>query len=133
VQNEIRTPISSDSDIVIARQRGREFANHLGFDLGDLTIIATAISELSRNIVEYAQKGEIILRDVQKGNKKGMEIVAQDSGPGIADVNLALQDGYSTRKSLGLGLPGTRRLMDEFEISSRPGNGTIVTVRKWET
>jgi serine/threonine-protein kinase RsbT len=131
VQNEIHVPIQSDSDIVAARQQGRSFAAGLGFSPGDLTLIATAISELARNIVEYAQNGEIILRSLQKGTRRGLEIVASDRGPGIADINLALQDGYSTRRSLGMGLPGTRRLMDEFEISSHIGNGTIVTIRKW--
>ncbi|MFI5251266.1 MAG: anti-sigma regulatory factor [Bacteroidota bacterium] len=132
VQNEIHVPITSDGDIVIARQQGRTFATALGFSQGDLTLIATAISELARNIVDFAQNGEIIIRSVQKGTKKGIEIVASDRGPGIPDVLLALQDGYSSRRSLGMGLPGTKRLMDEFEISSFPGNGTIVTIRKWE-
>jgi serine/threonine-protein kinase RsbT len=132
VQNEIHVPIHSDGDIVLARQQGRAFAATLGFSQGDLTLIATAISELARNIVEYAHNGEIILRALLKGSRKGIEIIASDRGPGIADINLALQDGYSTRRSLGMGLPGTRRLMDEFEISSHIGNGTIVTIRKWE-
>lgn len=132
MQNEVRVSINSDADIVVARQQGREFASALDFDAGDLTLIATAISELARNIVEYAQRGEIILRIVQQGTKRGVEVVAKDAGPGIPDVELALQDGYSSRRSLGLGLPGTRRLMDEFEIHSKPGNGTSVTVRKWE-
>ena len=132
MQNEIHVPIHSDGDIVLARQQGRVFAATLGFSQGDLTLIATAISELARNIVEYAHNGEIILRALLKGSRKGIEIIASDRGPGIADINLALQDGYSTRRSLGMGLPGTRRLMDEFEISSHIGNGTIVTIRKWE-
>ena len=132
MQNEIHVPIHSDGDIVLARQQGRVFAATLGFSQGDLTLIATAISELTRNIVEYAHNGEIILRTLLKGSRKGIEIIASDRGPGIADINLALQDGYSTRRSLGMGLPGTRRLMDEFEISSHIGNGTIVTIRKWE-
>ena len=130
MQNEIHVPIHSDGDIVLARQQGRVFAATLGFSQGDLTLIATAISELARNIVEYAHNGEIILRALLKGSRKGIEIIASDRGPGIADINLALQDGYSTRRSLGMGLPGTRRLMDEFEISSHIGNDTIVTIRK---
>jgi serine/threonine-protein kinase RsbT len=131
VQNEIRVPIISDADIVIARQKGRSFAAEIGFTQGDLTLIATAISELTRNIVEYAKKGEIIIRGTQNGTKKGIEIIAHDEGPGIPDISLAMQDGYSTRRSLGLGLPGTRRLMDEFDIISNSGDGTTVTIKKW--
>ncbi|HLX12922.1 MAG TPA: anti-sigma regulatory factor [Bacteroidota bacterium] len=132
MSNEIRIPISSDGDIVIARQQGRIFANSLGFTQGDLTLIATAISELARNIIEHAQKGEILLRVAQKGSRRGIEIVASDEGPGISDIPLAMQDGYSSRRSLGLGLPGTKRLVDEFEIVSHVGKGTMVTIRKWE-
>lgn len=131
MQNEIRVPIISDADIVIARQKGRSFAAEIGFTQGDLTLIATAISELTRNIVEYAKKGEIIIRGTQNGTKKGIEIIAHDEGPGIPDISLAMQDGYSTRRSLGLGLPGTRRLMDEFDIISNSGDGTTVTIKKW--
>jgi serine/threonine-protein kinase RsbT len=93
--------------------------------------VATAISELARNIVRYAVRGEIILRLVQNDGKKGIEVVANDDGPGIPDVGLAMQDGYSTSGGLGLGLPGTRRLMDDFEITSDFGKGTTVTVRRW--
>jgi serine/threonine-protein kinase RsbT len=131
VQDEVRVPINSDMDIVHARQQGRTFASQLGFSAGDLTLIATAISELARNIVEYAQRGEIVLRAIHQGGKTGLSIIAHDEGPGILDVAQAMQDGYSSRKSLGLGLPGTRRIVDEFEIASQVGKGTIVTVRKW--
>ncbi len=127
----LRVEINSDADIVLARQQGRALAEELGFTQGDLTMISTAISELSRNIVEYARQGEIRMRVVQRGPKKGIEVVAVDHGPGINDIALALQDGYSSRRSLGLGLPGTRRLMDEFEIQSEVGCGTRVTIRKW--
>jgi len=130
-RDEIRTPISSDFDIVKARQRGRELAATLGFPPTDLALIATAISELARNIVRYADRGEIILSLVEKGEKRGIVVVARDDGPGIPDIELALQDGFSTSGSLGLGLPGCRRLMDEFDISSRNGMGTIITVKKW--
>jgi serine/threonine-protein kinase RsbT len=125
-------PINSDGDIVMARQQGRNFAIALGFSQSNITLIATAISEWARNIIEYAQKGEIMLCSLRRGGKVGIEIVASDHGPGIADVDLALQDGYSTGRSLGMGLPGTKRVMDEFEISSSLGSGTIVTIRKWE-
>jgi serine/threonine-protein kinase RsbT len=126
-------PINSDGDIVIARQQGRTFAIALGFSQSNLTLIATAISELARNILEYAQKGEIVFCSLRRGGRVGIEIVASDHGPGIADIDLALQDGYSTGRSLGMGLPGTKRVMDEFEISSHPGNGTVITIRKWES
>jgi serine/threonine-protein kinase RsbT len=125
--HEARVPIRSDADIVVARQQGRMVGTRLGFSSSDLTLIATAISELARNIVSYATRGEIIRRLVQQG----IVIIAHDEGPGIPDVAQAMQDGYSTGNSLGLGLPGAKRLMDEFEIVSHPGKGTTVTIKKW--
>lgn len=130
--NEVRVPINSDADIVVARQQGRVYATELGFQAGDLTLIATAISELARNIVEFAKHGEIVFNSIQRGSRSGIEIIARDSGPGITNVTEALQDGYSTKRSLGLGLPGTKRLMDEFDIVSGSGNGTTVTIKKWK-
>jgi len=123
--------IASGSDVVTARQRGRTLAARLGFEGSELTVIATAISELARNILEYAMVGEIILGTAQKGSRTGILIVARDEGPGIADLGKAMQDGYTTGKGLGLGLPGVRRLMDDFEINSLVGGGTTVTVKKW--
>lgn len=128
---EIRVAINSDQDIVIARQKGRTLATELGFSAVDGTFIATAISELARNIIAYARKGEIRLRAIQAPNRTGILIVASDDGPGIADIRQALRDGFSTSGSLGLGLPGVRRLMDEFEIKSQTGRGTIVAIKKW--
>lgn len=128
---EIHVAISSDQDIVSARQKGRLMAAELGFSTGDATLIATAISELARNIVSYARKGQITLKMVNGLNRQGISIIASDKGPGIPDIRQALRDGYSTSGSLGLGLPGVRRLMDEFEISSQPGQGTTVAVKKW--
>jgi serine/threonine-protein kinase RsbT len=127
----IRVAINSDQDIVLARQKGRSLAIELRFSPVDATLIATAISELARNILAYARKGEITLRTVLASGRQGILIVASDDGPGIRDINQALRDGFSTSGSLGLGLPGVRRLMDEFEISSRPGRGTKVAVKKW--
>ena len=124
--------IDCDADIVSARQKGRELASQCGFPSTDLAVIATAISELARNIVRYAVHGEIILRLLDENGKRGVEVVAVDDGPGIADLTLAMQDGYSSSGGLGLGLPGTRRLMDEFEIVSDFGKGTAVTVRRWK-
>ena len=128
---EIRVAINSDQDIVGARQKGRSLAAQLGFSPADATLIATAISELARNIVSYARKGEIRLQAVQNATRQGIVVTAADEGPGIPDVLQALRDGFSTSGSLGLGLPGVRRLMDEFQISSQPGHGTTVTVKKW--
>jgi len=131
VDGETRVPIRQGSDIITARQQGRALAALLGFSSTDQTLIATAISELARNILLYAQSGEIILRSVQNG-KKGITIIARDDGPGIADITLALQSGYSTSNSLGLGLPGTKRIMDEFTIVSQVGKGTTITMKKWK-
>ena len=128
---EIRVAINSDQDIVSARQKGRVVANELGFSSGDATLIATAISELARNIVSYARKGQITIKQVNGLNRKGIAVIADDEGPGIADIRQALRDGFSTSGSLGLGLPGVRRLMDEFEITSQLGKGTTVMVKKW--
>jgi serine/threonine-protein kinase RsbT len=128
---EIRVAIKSDQDIVVARQKGRQMATELGFSMGDATLIATAISELARNIVSYARKGQITLKMVNGLNRQGIAVVASDEGPGILDIRQALRDGFSTSGSLGLGLPGVRRLMDDFEITSQPGMGTTVTVKKW--
>jgi len=132
IADEVRVSIDSDSDIVAARQKGRELAAQCGFPSTDLAVVATAISELARNIVRYAVRGEIILRLIDDNGRRGVEVVATDDGPGIPDVTLAMQDGYSTSGSLGLGLPGVRRLMDEFDISSDFGKGTTVTARKWK-
>ena len=125
--------INSDQDIVTARQKGRALANELGFSTGDATLIATSISELARNIVSYARRGEITLKIVQVLGRQGISIIASDSGPGIRDITQAMRDGFSTSGSLGLGLPGVRRLMDEFEIVSEPSRGTTVTVKKWKS
>jgi serine/threonine-protein kinase RsbT len=131
IVDEVRVSIDCDADIVTARQKGRELASRCGFPTTDLAVIATAISELARNIVRYALHGEIVLRLVEDHPKRGVEVVATDDGPGIPDLGRAMQDGYSTSGGLGLGLPGTRRLMDEFEITSDFGKGTRVTVRRW--
>lgn len=124
--------ITSDKDVVTARQHGRTVALQAGFSLSEATLIATAISELARNIVSYAQQGSITLRPVNgSSGVRGLTIVASDSGPGITDIAQALRDGYSSSGGLGLGLPGVRRLMDEFDIASPAGGGTTVTVTKW--
>jgi len=124
-------PIDSDGDIIIARQKGRALAAELGFSPTDVVRVATAISELARNVLSYAARGEIRLAPVHVRNRCGIAIVAADQGPGIADIEKAMQDAYSTSGGLGLGLPGVRRLMDEFKIESAVGQGTTVSATKW--
>jgi len=129
---ETQIRIASDKDVVTARQEGRAVALQTGFTVSEATLIATAISELARNIVSYANSGSVTLKPANGANGAvGITIIASDSGPGIADIAQALRDGYSSSGGLGLGLPGVRRLMDEFDINSRAGGGTTVTVTKW--
>lgn len=125
--------IKSVADIVTARQKGRQVAMELGFDGSDLTLIATAISEVARNIVNHAECGEVVVNPVRHGGRRGLNIVASDQGPGIKDVSKAMAYGYSTNKGLGVGLPGTKYLMDEFDVASKVGKGTVVTMKKWLT
>jgi serine/threonine-protein kinase RsbT len=133
MEAECRVPIKSERDIVVARQKGRALATKIGFSISDATLIATAISELARNIVSYAGEGMIAMNAIYNSKREGLLIVASDEGPGIADIPGAMRDGFSTSGSLGIGLPGVRRLMDEFELASEPGVGTIVTVTKWKS
>lgn len=128
---EVRIPIASDADIVAARQFGRDLATEIGFSQTDTTLIATAISEVARNITTYAGSGEIVCETIERNERHGLLVVAVDEGPGIADLERALQDGFTTGQGMGLGLPGAKRLMDEFEIESAPGRGTKVVMRKW--
>jgi serine/threonine-protein kinase RsbT len=130
--NEVRVAIEREADIVLARQAGRQLAASLGFSTTDQTLIATAISEVARNIVVYAQHGEIVLVQTNEAGRIGIQVVAIDRGPGIDNKDLALRDGYSTKNSLGLGLPGARRLMDDFRLDSEVGHGTTVTMTKWK-
>jgi serine/threonine-protein kinase RsbT len=124
---DIRITIETVEDIVIARQEGRALANSLGFSATDATLIATAISELARNIVLYAKTGEIMLSTTVQGERTGLVIIGKDNGPGIANLVHAMMNGYSTSGGLGLGLPGVKKIMDSFDISSEQGQGTIVT------
>ncbi len=126
-----RVLVHNDLDIVSARVEGRNMAKQLGFGVIDQARIATAISELARNLVLYANGGQVLLEEVHSQGRTGIQIVCSDQGPGIADLDLVMQDGYSTQRGLGMGLPGTRRLMDEFEIESQVGVGTTITIRKW--
>ncbi|HEX5059710.1 MAG TPA: anti-sigma regulatory factor [Kofleriaceae bacterium] len=130
--SEVRVVIQREADIVLARQAGRQLAAQLGFSVSDQTLIATAISEVARNIVVYAVHGEIVLMRFDDGDRIGIQVQAVDNGPGIDNKELAMRDGYSTKNSLGLGLPGARRLMDDFALDSEVGRGTTVTMKKWK-
>ena len=127
----VRILVSKDSDVVKARQRGREVAAEVGFSAADQTVIATAISEISRNIVKFASRGEVVISPIAAGPRRGVSVVARDVGPGIANPDRAMQDGFSTYHGLGLGLPGAKRLMDRFDLVSVPDEGTTVTMEKW--
>jgi len=127
----VRVAIRTDADVVTARQEARTMGAELGLSSTDLTLLATAISEVARNITTYAGEGEVALRVVERGGRRGVEVVASDEGPGIADLELAMQDGYTTGKGLGLGLPGARRLVDEFELRTALGSGTSIRLVKW--
>ena len=130
--SQIRVAIERELDIVTARQAGRELAAKSGFTSTEQTLIATAISEVARNIVVYAQHGEIVVSRVDSAGRVGIQVIARDGGPGIDNIDLAMRDGYSTKQSLGLGLPGARRLMDDFAIETALGQGTTVTMTKWK-
>lgn len=129
-----RIAIESDGDVVTARQRARALAMELEMPGTDQTLLATAISEIARNITTYASggRGEVLIEVIQDARgRHGVRVIARDEGPGIADLERALTDGYTTGGGLGLGLPGARRLVDEFDIETEPGKGTTVTLIKW--
>jgi serine/threonine-protein kinase RsbT len=131
-QNEV-TVIRSDLDIVTARSTARDIAKSLGFGAVDQARIATAVSELARNIFLYADSGKVTCRSIERNGRKGIEIEFDDQGPGINNVDEVMRDGYTTSRGMGMGLPGARRLMDEFEIQSTVGVGTTIICRKWRT
>jgi serine/threonine-protein kinase RsbT len=124
-------PIRREVDVIPFRNRVKELATKIGMGLVNQTKIITAASELARNMLKYAAGGDATIEVVSKGKENGIRLIFKDEGPGIADIKLAMKDGYSTGKSLGLGLPGTRRLVSEFDITSIVGKGTTVTVIKW--
>jgi serine/threonine-protein kinase RsbT len=131
ISEEIRIHLHTERDVVLARQQAKQLGETIGLTGTDAVIIATAVSEIGRNAVVYAGEGEALLRIVHAGRKRGIQIEVSDHGPGIPDVSLAMQDGFTTGGSLGLGLPGARRLMDDFEVESQVGQGTTVTMCKW--
>lgn len=124
--------IVREIDVIPFRNRLKEYAVRIGMSLVNQTKIITAASELARNMLKYANGGKVTTEVVSKGKENGIRLTFQDEGPGIPDINLAMKDGYSTGKSLGLGLPGTKRLVSEFMINSEMGKGTTVTVIKWK-
>ncbi len=130
-EDEVRVPVECDADVVVARQRVREVASEAGFSGTDLTLIATAVSEIARNIVQFARRGEVVFSRVEQEGRQGVTVVARDAGQGIADLGQAERDGFSTYGGMGLGLPGCRRLMDEFEVTSQLDKGTTVVMTKW--
>jgi serine/threonine-protein kinase RsbT len=131
VTNDVKVDVSNPDDIVAARQAGHRMARGLGFSLTDVTMIATAISEIARNITSYAGFGAISIAVQDRESRPALVVVAEDDGPGIANVERAMEDGYSTGRGLGLGLPGARRLMDRLIVKSTPGQGTVIEMWKW--
>jgi serine/threonine-protein kinase RsbT len=128
---EYRTAVHTEHDATRAIMQARRSATAVGFDAARVSLLGTVASELVRNILKYAGSGELIVRQVQSGARRGLELVAVDRGPGIADVDRAMQDHVSTSGTLGLGLPGVKRMMDEMHVDSAIGKGTTVTARKW--
>lgn len=125
-------PIRSSADVVAVRQAARTMAASLGFSLIDQTKLVTAASELARNTLEHGGGGNARLEKVYEGTRTGFRLTFEDKGPGIADLKLALTDGYTTGKGMGLGLSGSRRLVNDFDLHSKPGEGTRVTITKWK-
>jgi serine/threonine-protein kinase RsbT len=123
--------ILCEADIVVARVRAKALAETMGFGYMDQTRIATAVSELARNAFQFAGKGKVTITSVERGEKRGMEIVVEDHGPGIKDLELVMTGGHSTSGGLGMGLSGSKKLMDEFAVKTGIGEGTTVTIRKW--
>lgn len=131
MENESSVKIITEWDIVAARQLGRNIAKEIGFGTVDQARITTAISELARNIYLYAGQGTIRIERITKLDKHGLKVIAEDNGPGIRDIRKVMEDGYSTSGGLGAGLPGVKRLMDEFDITSTPGIETCIQAVKW--
>lgn len=131
MENQSCIRIINEWDIVAARQLGRNVAKEIGFGTVDQARITTAISELARNIYLYAGEGKVCIEKIFDRNKKGLRVLAVDKGPGIRDIRQVMEDGYSTSGGLGAGLPGVKRLMDEFQIDSVPNNGTEIIATKW--
>lgn len=130
--HEVKTSISRDVDVILACHKARALATTLAFTPEEHAALTIAISEVARNIVKYAGQGQMVLRRLRRGEEEGICVIAYDKGPGIPDVDLALQDGYTTGSGLGMGLSGAKRLMDEFEIDSKLDEGTMIVMKKWK-
>ena len=130
-QRPLRLAVREEADVAVARSRARELALRQGLGEVAASALATAVSEVARNIVVHARGGEVLLEAVEEGGRRGVVIVARDEEPGIRDVERAMEDGYSTARGLGLGLSSARRLVDEFTLVSAVGDGTTVTLKKW--
>ena len=128
---QIQIATTADAGFVQCVLEAKRLSSQVGFSEPNITLIATAVSELARNVEKYAGRGQMIFTEVQKGYSRGVEIVARDEGPGIPDPEQAMQDHFSTGNTLGLGLSGVKRMMDEFELETEVGKGTVVTIRKW--
>jgi anti-sigma regulatory factor (Ser/Thr protein kinase) len=131
MQDDVVVPIDRDEDVVRARAETRSLGGDLGFSRTDATLMATAVSEIARNVLTHASRGEIRLRPIREDLRFGLRVIARDSGPGIRDVSRVVDPHYASRDGLGLGLSGARRLMDDFEVESKRGYGTTVTMTKW--
>ena len=132
VLSKDKLPVIKEQDVVVLRNRVKEYAIRIGMSLVNQTKLITAASELVRNMLKYANGGDAIIEVLSKGRENGIRLTFIDQGPGIANIGQAMKDGFSTGKSLGLGLPGTRRLVNEFDIKSTVGEGTTVTIIKWK-
>jgi serine/threonine-protein kinase RsbT len=130
-QKSIWIGVNRESDIIQSIFQTERIAKAIGFDNNTAKMIVTAVSELARNIIKYANKGQIIVTPIEENNRVGIEIICQDTGPGIADIEAAMKDSYSSSGTLGLGLPGVKRMMDDFEIHSQLNKGTKVIIKKW--
>ncbi|MEP6804343.1 MAG: anti-sigma regulatory factor [Flavobacterium sp.] len=132
ITNKEEVPIIREQDVVPLRNRVRDYGVKAGMSILNQTKLITATSELVRNLLKYGGGGKVIVEEVNNGRDYGVRVTFIDKGPGIVDIDLAMKDGYSTGKSLGLGLPGTKRLVNEFNIQTELGNGTTVTIIKWK-
>ena len=132
IRKEEKFDINKNTDVFSLRKKIRELCSDIGFSLVDVTKVVTISSELSRNVILYAKKGKVILRKISNGSKKGIMMVFEDNGPGIENIKLAMTNGYTTSKGLGLGLSGSKRLSDEFSIESKKGEGTKIVSIKWK-
>jgi serine/threonine-protein kinase RsbT len=133
MHDEVRVSITTDRDVVVARQKGRALATEVGLTKTEATLLATAVSEVARNIIQYAGEGHIVLTRISHNGREGVCVVARDSGPGIPSVDLALASDQTSGARAGMGLPGARRLMDAFHVESEAGKGTVIKMTKWRS